>query len=168
MHFAVGTCPTVWIRDPSRHRHAAHPRVADRPIAAPAEERVFHPITPTDTNAARKVLASIVVVRTALESPIPGARMVRVPPARTVRAVPGPAAGRVVRVIPVRVAAGRVAGLRATIRMRVHPARARSIAAHGPVAAIVGRVMHEPTRVRLAGGSACGGERQKQMPNGQS
>ena len=160
MHSAAGTCPTVWIRDPSRHRHAAHPRVADRPIAAPAVERVFHPITPTDTNAARKVLASIVVVRTALESPIPGARMVRVPPARTVRAVPDPAAGRVVRVIPVRAAAGRVAGLQATVRKRVHPARARSIAARGPVAAIVDRAMREPTRVRLPGRPACGDQRQ--------
>lgn len=159
MHFAVGTCPTVWIRDPSRHRHAAHPRVADHPIAAPAVEQVFHPITPTDTNAARKVLASIVVVRTAPESPIPGGRMVRVPLARTVRAMPGPAAGRVVRV-PVRAAAGRVAGLQATVRKRVHPARARSIAARGPVAAIVDRAMREPTRVRLPGRPTCGDQRQ--------
>ena len=168
MHFAVGTCPTVWIRDPSRHRHAAHPRVADRPIAAPAEERVFHPITPTDTNAARKVRASIVVVRTALEDPIPGGLIVRVQPARTVRGVPGPAAGRMVRVIPVRAAAGRMAGLQATIRMRVHPARARSIAARGPVAAIVGRAMPEPASVRLPDRPAYGDERQKQMPNGEN
>lgn len=137
-HFAAGTCRRAWIRDPSRHRHAAHPR-GEVHRAAALVVPVFRPTMPMDTNAARRRLAAITVAVQTAVGPVAASRPARTP---AVPAIHAPV-DRVRRVRGVRVMLARAAGR----RVRARTARGRPTAVRGP-AAVAARAAGRPEHRR--------------------